>query len=110
MGLIRKSLHVATLGAVSPTSKKQRVASQTLAAIQGGTPAQVRRAGGRYQHSIGAALEDGKAARQGAVNQFTPTRLTHDYRDYGHQAFIDDLDARLLSAEQVARDAPHSQP
>ena len=48
VGLIRKSLYLGTGGVVSPSSKKQRYAKQTLAAIQGGTPEQIRRAGGRY--------------------------------------------------------------
>jgi hypothetical protein len=52
MGLIRKSLHIATAGVVAPNSKKQRVQRQILAAVQGQSPAQVRRAGGRYEHSL----------------------------------------------------------
>jgi hypothetical protein len=59
MGLIRKSLHVATVGAVAPNSKKQRVAKRTLVAIQGGTPEQVRRAGGRYEYSLASLLGGG---------------------------------------------------
>ena len=35
VGLIRKVLFVSTGGVVAPNSKKQRVAKQTLAAIQG---------------------------------------------------------------------------
>lgn len=56
MGLIRKSLHIATVGAVAPNSKKQRNQRQLLAAAQGKSDAEVRRAGGRYEHSLGAAL------------------------------------------------------
>jgi len=56
MGVIRKSLHVATVGAVAPNSKKQRNQRQLLAAAQGKSDAEVRRAGGRYEHSLGAAL------------------------------------------------------
>jgi hypothetical protein len=60
MGIIRKGLHVASVGAVAPNSKKQRVAKQTLVAVQGGTPAQVRPAGGRYEHSL-ASLSSGSS-------------------------------------------------
>jgi hypothetical protein len=35
MGMIRKTLHVATLGAVAPRSAKQEVALQTLEAVRG---------------------------------------------------------------------------
>jgi hypothetical protein len=56
MGLIRKALHVGTVGAVAPNSKKQRVAKQTLAAAQGASPEQVKRAGGRYEHSLASAF------------------------------------------------------
>src|SRR6266498_2247761 len=55
MGLIRKSLHIATVGAVAPNSKKQRNQRQLLAAAQGKSDAEVRRAGGRYEYSRGAA-------------------------------------------------------
>ena len=61
MGLIRKSLHIATAGAVAPNSKKQRVAKQQLAALQGKSEAEVRRAGGRYEHSIGAMRAKSRA-------------------------------------------------
>lgn len=47
MGLIRKSLFLGTGGLVSPNSKKQRVQKQQLAALQGATPKEIRRAGGR---------------------------------------------------------------
>ena len=56
MGLIRKSLHIATVGVVAPNSKKQWNQRQLLAAAQGKSDAEVRRAGGRYEHSLGAAL------------------------------------------------------
>lgn len=48
MGLIRKTLYLGTGGAVAPHSKKQRVSLQQLAALQGASPEQVRRTGGRY--------------------------------------------------------------
>jgi hypothetical protein len=48
MGLIRKSLFLGTGGLVAPNSKKQRQQKQMLAAMQGATPSEVRRAGGRY--------------------------------------------------------------
>jgi hypothetical protein len=59
MGLIRKSLHIATVGAVAPNSKKQRNQRQLLAAAQGKSDVEVMRTGGRYEHSLGAALGPG---------------------------------------------------
>jgi hypothetical protein len=56
MGLIRKSLFLASGGIVAPNSKKQRNQRQLLAAAQGKSDAEVRRAGGRYEHSLGAVL------------------------------------------------------
>lgn len=56
MGLIRKSLFLASGGIVAPNSKKQRNQRQSLAAAQGKSDAEVRRAGGRYEHSLGAVL------------------------------------------------------
>ena len=47
MGLIRGSLHIFTYGAVSAKSKKQRMASMQLAALQGKSPAAIKAAGGR---------------------------------------------------------------
>jgi hypothetical protein len=47
MGLIRGTLHLATYGAVSPKSKKQRMASRQLAAMQGKSEAEIKAAGGR---------------------------------------------------------------
>jgi hypothetical protein len=61
MGIVRKSLFVGTGGLVAPNSKKQRNQRQILAALQGKSAAEVRRAGGRYEHvtpgwqAIGAA-------------------------------------------------------
>ena len=71
MGLIRKSLHIATVGVVAPNSKKQRNQRQLLAAAQGKSDAEVRRAGGRYEHSLGAALGWGgdRPAREQAAAQ-----------------------------------------
>jgi hypothetical protein len=62
MGLIRKSLFLGTGGLIAPNSKKQRTAKQQLAALQGKSDAEVRRAGGRYEHvtpgwqALGAAV------------------------------------------------------
>lgn len=78
MGLIRKSLYLGTSGLVAPNSKKQRQQKQILAAIQGATPAEVKRAGGRYdfngfwgqppasvsQRSSGPSANRGPAERQ----------------------------------------------
>ena len=47
MGLIRGALHIATYGAVSPKSKKQRTASMQLAALQGKSEAEIKIAGSR---------------------------------------------------------------
>jgi Short C-terminal domain len=47
MGLIRKSLYLTTGGVVAPNSKKQRLQMQQLAALQGATPEEIKRAGGR---------------------------------------------------------------
>jgi Short C-terminal domain len=48
MGLIRKSLYLGTGGLISPNSKKQRLQMKQLAALQGATPEEIRRRGGRY--------------------------------------------------------------
>lgn len=48
MGLIRKSLYLASGGIVSPSSKKQRRQVQMIKAMQGASDAEIRRAGGRY--------------------------------------------------------------
>jgi hypothetical protein len=47
MGLIRGALHIATYGAVSPKSKKQRMASMQLATMQGKSEAEIKIAGSR---------------------------------------------------------------
>jgi len=49
MGLIRRSLHIATGGMVAPNSKKQKLIRQQLAALQGKTPEEVKRTGGRLE-------------------------------------------------------------
>lgn len=49
MGLIRKALFASTGGIVAPNSKKQRVAKQTLAAIQGCSDQEVELTGTRRQ-------------------------------------------------------------
>lgn len=47
MGLIRGALHIASYGAVSPKSKKQRTAAAQLAATQGASEAEIKIAGSR---------------------------------------------------------------
>jgi hypothetical protein len=47
MGLIRGALHIASYGAVSPKSKKQRTAAMQLAAMQGASEAEIKIAGSR---------------------------------------------------------------
>lgn len=48
MGLFRKAAYVASGGVVAPHSRKQRTALKTLAAVQGASPEQVRKTGGRH--------------------------------------------------------------
>jgi Short C-terminal domain len=48
VGLLRKSLYLGTSGIVAPNSKKHRMAMKQLAALQGRSEAEIRRAGGRY--------------------------------------------------------------
>ncbi len=48
MGLFRKTAYIASGGIVAPHSRKQRTALKTLAAVQGASPEQVRKTGGRY--------------------------------------------------------------
>ena len=113
MGLIRKALFVTTVGAVAPNSKKQRAARQTLVAIQGGSPAQVRRAGGRYEHGPAAAIENARVARERAAQaqaQHTP-RYGYQMRGdamrlAGNEQAIADTDALLAAvAEQRGKSA-----
>lgn len=47
MGLIRGALHIASYGAVSPKSKKQRTGAMQLAAMQGASEAEIKIAGSR---------------------------------------------------------------
>lgn len=47
MGLIRGAFHIATYGAVSAKSKKQRTAAMQLAAAQGASSTAIKAAGGR---------------------------------------------------------------
>jgi hypothetical protein len=84
MGIVRKALHVTTVGVVAPNSRKQRVATQTLVAIQGGTPSQVRRAGGRYEHGPAAAVDNARVARERAAQapaQPATTRSAYNRAD-----------------------------
>ncbi len=48
---------MATVGAVAPNSKKQRNQRQILAAVEGKSDAEIRRAGGRYEHSLASVLQ-----------------------------------------------------
>jgi hypothetical protein len=47
MGLLRKTLWLSTAGVIAPNSKRQKRDARLLAATQGATPREVRRAGGR---------------------------------------------------------------
>ena len=50
MGLIRKTLRVATYGGVAARSKKQRTQAQILAAVQGKSEAEIAAAGARVRN------------------------------------------------------------
>lgn len=69
MGLIRKSLYLGTGGLVAPNSKKQRQQAQILAAMQGATPKEVRRAGGRYDFDGFWGQPPASVARRSAERQ-----------------------------------------
>jgi hypothetical protein len=66
MGFIRKTLSLSTAGAVAPYSRKQRVAAQTLAVIQGKCVAEVERTGTRreYLHGNVGGVSASAAARR----------------------------------------------
>lgn len=65
MGIIRKSPYLGTGGLVSPNSKKQRRQMQTLKAMQGATPEEIRQAGGRYDfRGFWGITEPASAERQ----------------------------------------------
>jgi hypothetical protein len=69
MGLIRGALHIATYGAVSAKSKKQRTAAMQLAAAQGASQAAIKAAGGRNfdfanQYNYEKQRQRDQAARQ----------------------------------------------
>lgn len=64
MGLIRGTLHLATYGAVSPKSKKQRMASRQLAAMQGKSEAEIKAAGGRNFDIVNQANLRAKQQRE----------------------------------------------
>lgn len=85
MGLIRKSLYLASAGAVAPNSKKQRRAAQTLAAVQGATPAEIRRAGGRTDPWVTqpTSVRTDAISRAGSLAELRsiPPRDTLTYRD-----------------------------
>lgn len=61
MGLIRKTLAVGTLGTVHGSSKKQRVAAQTLQATRSGTAASI------MQVQLMAELSGNVAAKRSAL-------------------------------------------
>ncbi len=74
MGAIRKALFVATVGAVAPRSKKQKVALQTLSAIQGKSEATVRRTGTRRQAIYGTPRS---GTIRGTKPKFTAEELAY---------------------------------
>jgi hypothetical protein len=80
MGLIRKSLFVATGGIVAPRSKKQKTALQTFAALQGAAPAEVKRKGTR-RAALGPITEASswqvKPRRRVDRVSFTPEELEY---------------------------------
>lgn len=75
MGIIRKSLYLETGGLVSPNSKKQRHQMQILQAMQGATPDEIRRAGGRYDfRGFIGATEPTSAERQRKAEEGSAVR------------------------------------
>ena len=74
MGLIRKALFVSTGGVVAPNSRKQRVAMQTLAAIQGRSDEEVELIGTRRQ-SLGLT---GASLRRPTISQVYTDREIAD--------------------------------
>lgn len=103
MGLIRKSLFLGTGGLVSPNSKKQRLQMRQLAALQGASPGEIRRAGGRYDFNgfFGqppASVRRGQAVQPPAVD--TEPETTTIRLSCGHTVLITSPRvARWLSIE-----------
>lgn len=76
MGLIRGALHIATYGAVSPKSKKQRMAAAQLAAMKGASDREVKIAGSRNFDFVNQdkirRLREGEQRRQVEAEQAAP--------------------------------------
>jgi hypothetical protein len=126
MGLIRGALHLATYGAVSPKSKKQRMASRQLAAMQGKSEAEVKIAGSRNfdwvnQGNIRARQQRELRARQQAGFAGGPAAWDapsdHPVDHYpvtvpgsGHMHLIygDIPDAPTLCGKSGAQDVPEA--
>jgi hypothetical protein len=104
MGLIRRSLHIATGGAIAPNSKKQRLIRQHLAELRGKTPEEVRRARGRfeYAHPVGPYKKYSKYASQAAPQAEEPVRQAEDAREAEVER-----DPRVLKAEEARAAAHH---
>jgi hypothetical protein len=67
MGLIRKTLRVATYGAVAARSKKQRTQAQILAAVQGKSETEIAAAGAR-----GFEIENEQRLQQARTRRSRP--------------------------------------
>jgi hypothetical protein len=77
MGLIRKSLYLGTGGLVGPNSKKQRLQMQQLAALQGATPQEIKRRGGRYDFDGLVGLAPGSVRGKTVTGQPSGTSRPH---------------------------------
>lgn len=78
LGLLRGTLHIATYGAVSAKSKKQRTASMQLAAMQGKGQAAIKAAGGRNFDFVNQANYRAKqlSEQRKAANRADPEPLS----------------------------------
>jgi hypothetical protein len=98
MGLIRKSLAVGTLGVVSPSSKKQRVAKATMK-----NTAAIKRSNAAIQQSSALSAEASVALLRQAT---TKDAAEHEFRydtDAAYREWYDARQERLL-AERAGAD------
>lgn len=105
MGLIRKSLYLASGGVVAPHSKKQRTALKTLAAIQGASPEEVRRTGGRYDFD--SVVTGTPRVEQGEGEDHRPPTLESLLSRAERKAYLKTgvLPARLAGSEAAGSEA-----
>lgn len=98
MGMIRKTLFGATLGAVAPSSKKQRTAKQTLAAVQGEPAAVVARTGTRRGALYGTAP---RASRRSGVAYALAQNAEREARRNGQASMEGMSQSARFRAEHV---------